>query len=460
MTAVTTGLPVRKIGAQMKPSFDDAAESAIISTCLANPSLVDDLADRLVPAHFYSTAYRDLYAAILELRGMGTPVDTVTVSSHVSLSTGQLPTIPEVDPVDAETLTAYAAIVVDHWVKRKLVAVSGRILTGQSMPSAELLEAVAKDVSDLALSRHAEAMVPLVVPLRAALKAADEAARRGGGLSGLSYGLKELDRMTGGLRGGEVAIIAARPGGGKTALVGNNICAGLAATGHAVAFFSLEMPARQVAQRIACSRARVNYRKIIDGAFSMDEWQRMQAQEREIAAWRGFYIDDTPAITLETLRSKCRKVVRELASSRGKLGLIAVDYVQLMRGTGEKRVEELGAISRGIKTMAKELDVPVVILAQLNREVEKRQERGKPLLSDLRECGDLEQDSDIVMFLHREELYDRNTKLKGIAELIVAKQRNGPVGSRYVSFSKEWMTFGDLSDQERVKAGLEAPQLS
>jgi replicative DNA helicase len=284
-------------------------------------------------------------------------------------------------------------------------------------------------------------------------------AENGGSITGIPTHFVDLDKKTAGLHAGDLMIVAARTGVGKSSLV-LNMAVNVAAPqlvagksdqwepGHTVAVFSLEMPKEQVAARLVCSEARVDLGKLRQGYLSQEEWGALTSASGDISRMP-IWIDDTPALTLMALRGRCRRL-RSQCPTEQPLGLVVVDYLQLMRGDKSgNREQEVGSISRGLKELAKDLQVPVVALSQLNRSVETRGGKDKrPMLSDLRESGSVEMDADAVVFIYREDVYDRESPDKGMAELIIAKQRNGPTGTVKVRFVANYTRFDNLAPGE------------
>jgi replicative DNA helicase len=263
-------------------------------------------------------------------------------------------------------------------------------------------------------------------------------------VTGIPTGFKDLDRLTAGLQPSDLIVIAGRPSMGKTALA-LNITANAAFSGVGAAIFSLEMSKEQLAMRMLCSEARVNNARVRSGYLSGQDFPKL-AQAASRLHESPIFIDDTPAISVLELRAKTRRLVRDRSK---KVALLVVDYLQLMRGMGaaQNREQEIAEISRSLKALAKELHIPVIALSQLNRRVEDRGEK-KPMMADLRESGAIEQDADVIAFIYRDEVYNKNSNDKGIAEIIVAKQRNGPIDTVRLAFLSDIMRFEDLSERD------------
>jgi replicative DNA helicase len=310
--------------------------------------------------------------------------------------------------------------------------------------------------------------------IEGAFKILTEAAQRGGRVTGIETGFSDLDRRTAGLHDGDLYIVAGRPGMGKTAFVLNmavNVAkprrvalappedpyaeAAVEEPGYGVGFFSLEMPREQLASRMLASEARVDGSHVRSGTLRPEDWNRLTQAAAQLGRLP-IFIDDTPALTLLDLRAKVRRLQAELKRGEGagtsqRLGLVVIDYLQLMQGRRDagSREQEISELSRGLKQLAKEMSVPVLALSQLNRSVETRTTKDKrPQLSDLRESGAIEQDADTIMFIYRDDYYFRDSADKGIAEIIVAKQRNGPTGSIKTKFTPEFVRFDNLARGE------------
>ncbi len=352
------------------------------------------------------------------------------------------------------------------------VAAEGYGDCGETQPFIDKAE---QRIFEIARTPEASTIVALRDAVREAFHILTEATKRGGGITGIPSGFSQLDRMCAGLHAGDLYIVAGRPGIGKTSFVLNialNVAHATAAAagpdddvlvepasdipGYAVAFFSLEMPKEQLAARLLASEARVNMGDIRKGTIRREDWSRLTEAAARLSAMP-VWLDAAPGLTLMALRAKVRRLQAELTRSSGegpgakKLGLVAIDYLQLMQGRREagSREQEISELSRGFKHLAKELQVPVIALSQLNRSVETRNLKDKrPQLSDLRESGAIEQDADAIMFIYRDDYYNQNSEEPGVAEVIVAKQRNGPTGTVKTRFLKEYTRFDNLEQDE------------
>ena len=393
---------------------------------------------------FYHTPHRKVYAAIQSVSERGEPVDQVTLTAEL-VRKGQLDDIGGavlIAELASEMATAanaeyHAQIVLEEAQRRRLIAAATQTLTESYDKTEDVRELI--DRAEQRVFQIAEGELGKgVTPISAAIEEAIEIAQRGA-LAGVNTGYTELDKMTAGFQPSDLIILASRPSMGKTALT---LCMARNAAVNRVPvlYFSLEMSTEQLAQRLLCGEARVNSHTFRTGNLSEEDWHRL-------ANWTGklmeapLYIDDTPAISVMELRAKARR-----AKSEYNIGLIIVDYLQLMTTTENyaSREQEIAYISRSLKALAKELDIPLVACAQLSRAVESRTDK-RPQLADLRESGSIEQDADVVMFLFRPEVYgivdEEGNSQEGMAEIIVGKQRNGPIGSVFLTFVAECLRF-------------------
>lgn len=466
-------MPVQDPAAELKPSAgrvppaDVDAEAAVLSACLLSADLFDAVQELLNPEYFYDPRHRLVYEAVGELNSASRPVDTVSVAGHLRDrgrldQAGGTPYLAQL--VDATPAVAHveehARTIREKWRLRSLIATCQRFAAegyGDCGEVQAFVDSAEQSIFELARVKSDSPIVPVKDAIKVAFDVLTAARQRGGGVTGFSTGFTELDRRTSGLHKGDLYIVAGRPGMGKTSFVLNvaaNVAYGSehggdAMPGAGVAFFSLEMPREQLAARLLASEARVNMAGLRSGQIQPDEWNKLT----EAAARMGripLWLDDTPAISLLDLRAKIRRLQAELKRDSRELGLVAVDYLQLMTGRKgvSSREQEISEISRGLKQLAKEMSVPVMALSQLNRSVETRGTKDKrPQLADLRESGAIEQDADAIMFIYRDEYYFENSPDKGQAEVIVAKQRNGPTGTVKVRFTSQYTRFDNL-DQD------------
>lgn len=469
---------LRPIAGRMPPADLDAEAAVLSAVMLANDAF-DVVQEILLPEHFYSEANRRVYEAVQELHAASRRVDVVSVAGWLR-DRGRLDQIGGT-PYLAQLVDATPAVahVEDHarairekWRLRSLIATCQRFAAegyGDCGDVQSFVDAAEQSIFELARIPESSSVVPVRDAIHDAFKILSEARQRGGGITGFETGFAELDRRTSGLHKGDLYIVAGRPGMGKTSFVLNlamNVASskqvsnpddpygrGTAETpGHGVAFFSLEMPREQLAARLLASEARVDMSNIRSGQVHAEDWNKLTEAAARIGRLP-LWLDDTPAISVLDLRAKIRRLQAELRNSPDgprELGLVAIDYLQLMSGRKgvSSREQEISEISRGLKQLAKEMGVPVMALSQLNRSVETRTTKDKrPQLSDLRESGAIEQDADAILFIYRDEYYFKDSPDKGIAELIVAKQRNGPTGTVKVKFSQQYTRFDNLEHE-------------
>ena len=468
------------------PPHDLDAEAAVLSAILLSPESFDEVAEVLKPEHFYSDANRRVFDAIFELQRVQRPVDVVSVASYLRDKnrlqqvggSAYLAQLTDATPFVAN-IESHARLIREKWRLRQVIAVCQTVAAegygdcGETQPFIDRAE---QRLFEIARIPEASTIVALRDAVREAFHILTEATKRGGGITGIATGFSRLDQMCAGLHSGDLYIVAGRPGMGKTSFVLNvalNVAhAGSNAQepsdelyvepaaddpGHGVAFFSLEMPKEQLAARLLASEARVSMGDIRKGTIRRDDWSRLTEAAARLSAMP-IWLDDTPGLGLMDLRAKVRRLQAEISrnakdgrSSTKKLGLVAIDYLQLMQGRRElgSREQEISELSRGLKHLAKELQVPVIALSQLNRSVETRNIKDKrPQLSDLRESGAIEQDADAIMFIYRDDYYNMSSDEPGIAEIIVAKQRNGPTGVIKTRFTKEFTRFDNLEQDE------------
>jgi replicative DNA helicase len=442
------------------PPANPEAEQSVLGAILVRPEAMDRVADVIVPEDFYREAHGRIFKAMLDLYGKGEPVDLVTVNALLK-ERGQLEGVG--GPVFLAGLSEqvgfatnaeyYANLVKDKAVLRRLLDCTQEIASGCFAPVenvAEFLDAAEHKVFQVAEAKVRPGFSPLSSLVDNEIATLEAIwGRKDGSLTGVTSGFADLDNYTAGFQASDLIILAARPSMGKTALA-LNIAFNAAYKSKPpvpVAFFSLEMSKEQLVRRLLSGEGRVDASQIRRAAFlTSQEWTKLQ-EAAGILLDCPIYIDDTPAATVLDIRAKSRRLKAD-----GKLGLIIIDYLQLMQGRAElsSREQQISEISRSLKGLAKELHVPVIALSQLSREPEKR-ERKRPQLSDLRESGAIEQDADVVMFIYRDEVYRKDSAdNKGIAEVIIGKQRNGPIGTVKLHFEAKFTRFDDL---EREEAG-------
>lgn len=448
----------RQIAQLRIPPHSIEAESSVLGGLLLDNNAWDRVGDLLKDDDFYRYEHRLIFAAVRELVNASKPADVITVFERLQ-SIGKseevgglayLNSLAQYVP-SASNIRRYAEIVRDRGILRKLVTASDEIATNafntQGRPVDKILDEAEQKIFNIgeegARNKQGfQAMETLVVDL---LDRVQEMADNQNDVTGVPTGFYDLDRLTSGLQPGDLVVLAARPSMGKTAFAINIAEHVALKEGLPVAVFSMEMGASQLAIRIVGSIGRIDQGHLRTGNLTDDEWPRL-AEAVEKLRTVSLHIDESPGLTPSELRANARRLARQC----GKLGLIVVDYLQLMSGSGsggngDNRATELGEISRGLKMLARELQCPVIALSQLNRSVEQRPDK-RPMMSDLRESGAIEQDADIIMFIYRDEYYTKDAcKEPGVAEIIIAKQRNGPTGTVKLAFLRNITKFESLA---------------
>nr|WP_315410457.1 replicative DNA helicase [uncultured Selenomonas sp.] len=434
------------------PPASVEAEQAVLGAMLLKPDAVTTAAEELTADDFYRETHRLIFEAMMELKERTEPVDLVTLTEQLKKADklAKIGGIPALSLIANSVPTAanvhyHARIVHEKAQLRSLIAAATEI-AGAAYESADevedIMDSAEKRILQVSSGKRSKDFVPLQDILLDALEQIDLRYNNKGCITGLPTGFTELDHLTAGLQKSDLILVAARPSMGKTAFTLNIAAHVVLRAKEPVAFFSLEMSKEQLVQRLLCSEGRIDSQRLRVGELEEKEWGDLIDTANRLSA-APLYIDDTPSITVMELRSKARRLKAEHG-----LSLIVIDYLQLMQGrtskSGDNRQQEISEISRSLKALARELDVPVIALSQLSRSVESRQIK-RPMLSDLRESGSLEQDADIVMFLYREDYYDPETENKNITEVIIAKHRNGPVDTVDLTFLKQFTKFGNLS---------------
>ena len=431
------------------PPHDIEAEKAVLSAILLDNDAIHTVVTEIQDPDFYHPAHQLLYRSMVRLKDENQPVDLTTLAAYLKgegilESVGGVVALAEIADYEATPahIIHYAKIVRDRSIKRSLIATTSEIVAlgyEQGEPADSLLDEAESRIFGLSTAKSSTSLSSISVEMHDAVNHIDMLMNRSGELTGLSSGFAKLDEMTGGLQPGDLFILAARPAMGKTALALN--LARNAAVDYAkkVAVFSLEMTTRSLVMRLLSSEAQVDFSLFRSGLISTDVHSHLMAAAGRLAE-AGLWIDDTGAVSILEIRAKCRRM-----HSQHGLDLVVVDYLQLARGdrNTQNREQEISEISRGLKGLAKELDIPVVALSQLNRGPETRKEDKRPMLSDLRESGAIEQDADIIAFIYRDIVYNRETEFENLAELIVAKQRNGPTGTVKLEFEGRYAQFRD-----------------
>ncbi len=425
------------------------AEQSLLGGLLLDNSRFDLVADRVTAEDFYRKEHRLIFRAISALCADSSPADVVTVSEWLQKSgeleaaggLSYLATLANNTP-SAANIAAYAGIVFEHSVMRRLIQTANDIIGSVYRPEGrgakDLLddaESGILEISEGRTQRRGE-FQPFKRLLSQAVDRIDQLFRSESPLTGVATGFTDLDAMTSGLQKGDLVIVAGRPSMGKTSLAMNIAEHAAVHEKLPVAIFSMEMPAEQLAMRMMASHGRINAHKVRTGKLDDDDWPKLAMAVGTLDE-APIYIDDTPALTPLELRARARRLKREHG-----LGLIVVDYLQLMQAadTNENRATEISNITRALKSLAKELSVPLMALSQLNRSLESRPNK-RPVMSDLRESGAIEQDADVILFIYRDEVYNEDSPDRGIAEVIIGKQRNGPTGKVRLTFLGEYTRF-------------------
>jgi replicative DNA helicase len=442
----------RQVAQLRIPPHSLEAESSVLGGLLLDNSAWDRVGDLLSDSDFYRYEHRLVYTAVSTLVNANRAADVITVFENLQ-SQGKaeeigglayLNSLAQYVP-SAANIRRYAEIVRERAILRKLVSVSDEIATSalntNGRPVPNILDEAEQKIFNIGeegsrMRQGFQSMGNLVVEL---LDRVEEMSQNPNDITGVPTGFFDLDRMTSGMQAGDLIVLAARPSMGKTALaihIAENVAL---KEGLPVAVFSMEMGASQLAIRIVGSIGRIDQGRLRTGKLQDEEWPRL-AEAVERLRTVSLSIDETPGLTPSELRASARRLARNC----GKLGLVVVDYLQLMSGSsgsdGDNRATELGEISRGLKMLAKELQCPVIALSQLNRGVEQRTDK-RPMMSDLRESGAIEQDADVIMFIYRDDYYNKDSKEPGVAEIIIGKQRNGPTGTVKLTFLKPITKF-------------------
>jgi replicative DNA helicase len=432
------------------PPADLAAEAAVLGAMLLSKDAIADVVESLRVDDFYRPAHATVYAAILDLYGRGEPADAVMVAGELTRSgeiariggAGYLHTLVSMVPTAANA-SYYAAIVSERAVLRRMVAAGTRIVQMGYAGAGDVYDLVDRaqaEVYDLTSGRTSEDYAPLADIFEGTLNEIEAIAAHNGQMVGVPTGFADLDALTNGLHGGQLVIIAARPAIGKSTLGLDLARSASIKHGLTSVIFSLEMARNEIVMRLMSAEAQIPLGHMRAGTMSDADWQRMARRSGSIVE-APLFIDDSPNMSMMEIRAKCRRL-----KQKHDLRLVVVDYLQLM-SSGKKvesRQQEVAEFSRALKLLAKELEVPVIAISQLNRGPEQRQDK-KPMMSDLRESGSLEQDADMVILLHREDAYEKESPRAGEADFIVAKHRNGPTATITVAFQGHYSRFVDMA---------------
>ena len=450
-----------KTDALKVPPHSLQAEQAVLGGLMLDNNAWDSVADLVSEDDFYRRNHRLIFRAIAQLAEQGNPLDAVTLSEWLEQNSllndvgglSALGMLAQNTP-SAANIKAYAGIVRENSVMRQLIDVGNQIAGSayetEGRDSGELLDNAEKLVFDIAEQgkRGKRGFRNIRGLLAAAVDRIDMLFQQDNAITGVSTGFTDLDNMTAGLQPADLIIVAGRPSMGKTTLAVNFAENAAIKDQVPVAIFSMEMPGEHLALRMMSSLGHIDQHKIRTGKLDDDDWPRLTSAV-SLLDGAPIFIDDTPALTPIELRARARRLKRE-----HDLGLIVIDYLQLMQGSGnrENRATEISEISRNLKALAKELSVPVIALSQLNRSLEQRTDR-RPVMSDLRESGAIEQDADVIMFIYRDEVYNEDSPQKGLAEIIIGKQRNGPIGKCTLTFRGQFTRFENYAADNYYSGG-------
>jgi replicative DNA helicase len=438
------------------PPQNIEAEQAVLGSIFLDREALFRAMESLKAEDFYRTSHQHIFEVMMELNDNDQPVDLVTVTSElhdrkwldevggVSYLSDLANSVPTAANIDY-----YTQMVEEKSILRRLIKTATQIVSsgyaGQDELQ-EILNQAERNILDISGGRTNDGFIPIKDVLVETYERIETLHNSSSEMTGIPSGYRDLDKMTSGFQRSDLIILAARPSVGKTAFALNVAQNVAARAGETVAIFSLEMSAPQLVQRMLCAEGNIDANRMRTGTFQEPDWEKLTMAIATLSK-AGIYIDDTPGITVSQIRSKCRRLKAESG-----LGIILIDYLQLIQGSGkENRQQEISAISRTLKGIARELDCTVIALSQLSRAVEQRQDK-RPMLSDLRESGSIEQDADIVAFLYRDDYYDHESENKNVIEILIAKQRNGPVGKVELAFLKEYNKFVNLSRDAQREA--------
>ncbi len=437
------------------PPHDIEAEQAVIGSMLTDKDAVQLAAEKLKIDNFYREDNKLIFEAIMDLYNRSEPVDLITVKDELT-SMGSfekvggfeyLATLPDKVPTTAN-VEKYISIVEEKAILRNLIKTANEIIElgyDATEDIEDIMAGAEKKIFDVIQNKNQKSYTPIKDVLIDSFAKLEELYNQKSKITGVPTGFIDLDNKTAGLHGSDLILIAARPAMGKTAFALNIAAHAAIRENIPVAVFNLEMSKDQLVNRILCMEAMVDSNKVMTGKLDEDDWTKLAGVIGPISD-SGIYIDDTPGISITEIRTKCRKLKMEK-----DIGLVVIDYIQLIQGSGNRkngsREQEIAEISRSLKILAKELNVPVVALSQLSRAVEQRQDH-RPMLSDLRESGSMEQDADIVMFLYRDDYYNPQSEEKDLTEVILAKHRSGSIGTVKLVWMGNYTKFGNLTTRE------------
>ncbi|AQQ54915.1 replicative DNA helicase [Planococcus lenghuensis] len=429
------------------PPHNYEAEQSVIGAVFLEPQALITVAEIVMPEDFYRLAHQKIFSTMLALNDRGKAIDVVTVTEELSAKreledVGGISYLAEIanSVPTAANAVHYANIVEEKALLRRLIRTATSIVEDGFTREDEveaLLSEAEKKMMEVSSRKNAGDFKHIKDVLVNTYDNIEMLHTRKGDVTGIPTGFRDLDRITAGFQRNDLIIVAARPSVGKTAFALNVAQNVATKTDENVAIFSLEMGAEQLVMRMLCAEGNIDAQILRTGALQNEDWRKLTMAMGSLSN-SGIFIDDTPGVRINEIRAKCRRLKQEHG-----LGMILIDYLQLIQGNGrpgENRQQEVSEISRSLKGLARELQVPVIALSQLSRGVEQRQDK-RPMMSDLRESGSIEQDADIVSFLYREDYYDKETEDQNMIEIIIAKQRNGPVGTVKLAFVKEYNKF-------------------
>lgn len=449
------GLENSDVSAIKLPPYSVEAERSVVGGLMLDPNAWDKVSELVVADDFYRPEHKQIFAVIAKLADESEPIDVVTIGEKLD-KRGELEDVggmsyliemAEATPSSAN-IASYADIVRERSVLRRLITTTSEISTRafhpEGLTAAEVLDEAERKIFQIAEGGDKKGGPRIASDiLSATVDKIDELYHQEGAITGLSTGFTDLDDMTSGLQKSDLVIVAGRPSMGKTTFAMNLVENAAMITDLPVIVFSLEMPSEQLMMRMLSSLGRIDQTRMRSGQLLQEDWDKLMSAVKMLKD-RKLFIDDTAGISPTEMRSRVRRIAREHGD--GKVALIMIDYLQLMQipGYSEGRTNEISEISRSLKAIAKEMECPVIALSQLNRSLENRPNK-RPVNSDLRESGAIEQDADIISFVYRDEVYNEDTPYKGVAEIIIGKQRNGPIGTCRLSFVGKFTRFEDLS---------------
>ena len=441
------------------PPHSIEAEQSVIGSMLIAPDSWDKVAEIVIESDFYNRSHQVIYQSILKLLANNQPVDVITTSEHLEQhdkldEAGGFAYLAELakNTPSAANVVSYAKIIKERAIVRELIGVAHEIAevgyNPEGRDSADVLDMAESRVFEIAEKRTGENEGPRNVEsvLGKTIDRLEQLVKNNKAVTGVSTGFVDLDKKTSGMQPSDLIIVAARPSMGKTTFAMNLAENAMMLEDKPVLVFSLEMPSEQLMMRMLASLSRVDQTKIRTAQLDDDDWARISNTMAMLKDKDNLFIDDSSGLTPMDVRSRARKLARD----KGGISMIMIDYLQLMRvpSLSDNRTLEIAEISRSLKALAKELEVPVIALSQLNRSLEQRADK-RPINSDLRESGSIEQDADLIMFIYRDEVYNENSEDKGVSEIIIGKQRNGPIGTSRLAFQGQFSRFDNYTGPDR-----------